>query len=369
MLCAFILLSGLIAATGCSSALDCSLNGICSGQACACNPGWVGSDCSALNIGAVNVTQGRNGLPFSSSWGGAVLLDNGVYHLFYSRILGNGCTLNQWQTNSACWHAVGTNPLGPFTDVAEVLQSFCHNAVPAIAPDGTYLLYHIGCGGVTPTNCSSDAPAPHSSHYGLEEVPTCVGGGGLYPRLLYATDINGPWSALPNPILNGSSPTSWDASVTNVAPVFLPNGTVLLAYRGKNASKAEKLGVASAPNWKGPYIQSVTGPIIAAPGEDPFPFIDRNGNYHILFHDFSATNGGHAYATEWTGPWYYTGAPAYNLTVTFTNGTTSNLSRRERPQLYFDPTSGNPTVLYTGVVPGPDHASLASFTLAAAITS
>jgi hypothetical protein len=40
-------------------------------------------------------------------------LDNGVYHLFYSRILGNGCTLNQWQTNSACWHAVGTNPLGP----------------------------------------------------------------------------------------------------------------------------------------------------------------------------------------------------------------------------------------------------------------
>ena len=50
-----------------------------------------------------------------------------------------------WSTNSLIRHAVADNPLGPFTASEEVMQPFAHNPTAVRAPDGTYLIYHIGC--------------------------------------------------------------------------------------------------------------------------------------------------------------------------------------------------------------------------------
>lgn len=274
--------AGCVLVLACSNDLDCSLNGVCNAGACDCRPGWVGGDCSALKIATVNASSGRNGLPVSSSWGGNALLVDGVYHLFYSvrrllgpastspftlrgsqRIIGDNCTLNQWETNSACWRATSLNPAGPFVDAEQVMGAFCHNTVPARAPDGTILVFHIGYGGGTPVKCSASAVAAR---------------GGLpwgAPMLLYAPSVTGPWQQL-GPLLVGT-PGAWDATITNASPWILPNGSVLLAFRGSSPNHTELLGVAAAPSWRGPYAKSVAGPILAQEGEDPFPFVDSAG--------------------------------------------------------------------------------------------
>lgn len=361
------LLAAPAAAAGCATDDDCSLNGVCVQNGCVCDPGWVGTTCGALNITTVDAADGYDGLPQGvSSWGGAALPGDGdgLWHLFYSKMEG-GCTLSSWTTNSACWRATGPSALGPFTDADTVLGPWCHNAVPSRAPDGTWLVYHIGCGGVTPKNCSSEEGA--AAEAGVEAQADPCGGIGSV-SILYADAPSGPWTPLGYVLLNGSSaPGAWDQSVSNVAPHILPNGTVLLAYRGKDANKRELLGVASAPHWRGPYTRALSGPIISQPGEDPWPWVDARGHAHLLFHDFTGFVGGHAFARSWGGPWQYTGVPAYNLSVTWTNGTAGALSRRERPQLRRDPVTGAPLVLYTGAILKADASSMASFTMAAAV--
>lgn len=363
---------------GCVTDTDCSLNGHCvvwSGV-CTCNPGWTGDSCASLNITTIDPLNGRNQLQNgSSSWGGGVIYDNGLYHMYYSQMV-MGCSLANWTSHSACWHASAANALGPFEVQGQVLDAFCHNAVPALAPDGTWLIYHIGCGGGNPTPCAghsatgiTDRPSASVAHDAAARDPA-MGCGVMNPTLMYSTaGPNGPWQPIGYQILNGTDGSNWDSVVTNVAPYFLPNGTVLLAFRGKDPSNKELLGVASAPHWSGPYTKSVAGPILPSTGEDPFPYIDQQGNYHILFHDFKEGGyvGGHVYATSWSGPWYYSQVPPYTTAVTWSNGTDAKLSRRERPQLYFDPATGAPQVLYNGVVPGPDAASMQCFTMAAAI--
>jgi hypothetical protein len=351
-------------AAACVNSSDCSLNGQCVQNVCSCRPGWVNTACAALDLAPVDPYAGRNGLAEgSSSWGGGVLEDDGgTYHLYYSKMV-DGCTLAQWQTNSACWHATSASASGPFTDSDQVLDAFCHNAVPARAPDGTWLLFHIGCGGgAPPKNCS--AGGAHEEGHETAEA-SCVGGG-LAPRVLSAPAPGGPWTPLNggDPILNGTA-NAWDNSITNVAPWIEPDGSVLLAFRGKDTARHELLGVAQAPSWRGPYEKTLPGPIISASGEDPVPFRDSDGFYHILFHDFSGFNGGHAFATSWGGPWTYASAPAYNLSITWVNGTTDVLSRRERPQLFFE--GGQPAYLYNGVVARADASTSASFTTAAKV--
>lgn len=357
--------SGLgTAAAACTTDEDCSLNGVCSsGGLCACDPGWVGPSCGALNISTVDPAAGYNHVgDGTSSWGGAALLDeaDGLYHLMYAKMEGRGCTLSAWTTNSACWHATAPSPTGPFTDVGPIMGPWCHNPVPVRATDGTWLVYHIGCPGVTPKICSGAEPA---------DAP--LGGCGIGSvSILFAPAPAGPWTPLGSVILNGSTAHgAWDAVVSNVAPFMLPNGSVLLAFRGKSAAGAELLGVAAAPHWRGPYARVSPDPIIAQAGEDPWPWVDGRGNVHILFHDFTSFVGGHAYARSWGGPWSYTGVPAYNLSVAWVNGTQGALARRERPQLLRDPATGAPRVLYTGVVAKADAASMASFTMAAVVHS
>lgn len=151
---------------------------------------------------------------------------------------------------------------------------------------------------------------------------------------------------------------------------MLANGSVLLAYRGENGTNGEMLSVASAPHWRGPYSRVTLQPIIADKGEDPWPWVDQRGNFHIIFHSFdeapvAAASGGHAFSSTWEGPWTY-GGLAYNNTVEWASGGPP-LAWRERPQLYLDPTTLRPLVLYNGAIPGPDASSMASFTMASVI--
>jgi len=78
---------------GCSSSLDCSLNGVCepSNSSCSCDPGWAGPSCGVLAL-APAPPGGLYGFgePFATtSWGGNAIFDasDARWHLFVTEVL------------------------------------------------------------------------------------------------------------------------------------------------------------------------------------------------------------------------------------------------------------------------------------------
>ena len=259
----------------CVSDSHCSRNGVCAAATglCACAAGWTGPHCSALDLEPVDASEGFNRLAQStSSWGGSAVYaeEDGLWHLFFSKMLGN-CTLAAWETNSACWHATAAAPEGPFGNESQVVGAFSHNCLVRRAADKTFLLYHIGDGaepGIK--NCSA--------------ADSGNGGGSVgdigFNSLRYSMSVWGPWTPLGFSILNGTGAASdWDSSITNLAPWPLADGSMLVGFRGKNStSRVERLGMATAPSWRGPYTKLVDRPILDVKfaqnsdvtGEDPF---------------------------------------------------------------------------------------------------
>jgi hypothetical protein len=342
-------------AHACTSDFDCSLNGECisSSGVCNCFPGWVGSTCAALNLRPANASQGMNMLPAGvSSWGGNAVEVDGKFHLYYAKMEGKGCTLNAWNSNSACWHAVGNSPQGPFTDVGVAVGVWCHGPSIHKAQDGTLVLWHIGKGNDdVARNCTKRSDNP--SYFGHQGR---IG----YITFHTSTSPYGPWKPFGKQILPGR-PGLWDSITTNPGPIHLYDGSVLLSYRGKIGS-TERVGLASAPHYTGPYTRVQSNPISNHTGEDPCVVVN-SGGVHVIFHDFAPTNGGHFFAKSASGPWTYASMPAYGKAVQWVNGSTTILTRRERPQFFFG-NNGTPQVLYTGVVGSGESSTQASFTLA-----
>jgi len=311
-----------------------------------CKLGGKGTDCGVLNLGPTDPKAGYN-VETWSEWCGSGINISSTYYLFASRI-DNHCGLNVWTSNSACVKAKSSNPVGPFSFVDYVLPAFCHNPTIHTAVDGTLLLYHIGDGTENPnseTKCTNGS-TPVNQTVGS-------GAGSSYVTIDYASSINGTWTPLGKAILTGGGTGTWDEGVTNPGPWMWPNGSVLLAYRGKDSNSKELLGIASAPNWKGPYTRLRSTPLFNTTGaEDPFLWQDVDDKYHILFNDKwedSVGVGGHAYSNDGIS-WVFSNTRAYTHLVDWVDGTATNMSRRERPQLLFD-SKRVPKVLYTAVKP------------------
>ena len=141
----------------CTAAHDCSLGGLCVAGKCACDPAFTGPNCAALNLQLAPRTPLWDAPPRTSSWGGNMVWDgsDGKWHLFFAEFLGH-CGLDSWGTNSQVSHATADHPAGPYTKQGVVQAPFHHN--PSVAYDnstGTFLLYSIGNGSATPTNCTT----------------------------------------------------------------------------------------------------------------------------------------------------------------------------------------------------------------------
>merc|ERR1711976_1029488 len=119
--------------------------------------------------------------------------------------------------------------------------------------------------------------------------------------------------------------------------------------------------------------------------EDPFVYLDNNGNFHAVFHHMYGegttsqwwmdTCGGHAFSRDGIS-WIYSGVAWGNpehprgYIANFTDSSSFNFTRLERPHLIFDG-QGNPTHLvsaaqygfgiFTG--PGDAHNDDASYTM------
>ena len=69
-----------------------------------------------------------------ASWGGNVVLVDGVYHMFVAEFA-NSCPLAYWGTNSMIVRAESNSPAGPFTFREVIVNTFSHN------PTGVLVIY------------------------------------------------------------------------------------------------------------------------------------------------------------------------------------------------------------------------------------
>ena len=130
----------------CTSAAQCQLNGVCTSSKCHCDAAWTGLNCSALDVLPSPIEGALYG-PSSqtSSWSGGVVKDEfSTYHLWAAE-MAEHCGLDSWTPNSMIRHATSSTPTGPFTPQEIVVGPFA-NPVPIRAPDGTWLIFKIGCG-------------------------------------------------------------------------------------------------------------------------------------------------------------------------------------------------------------------------------
>ena len=142
-------------------------------------------------------------------------------------------------------------------------------------------------------------------------------------------------------------------------PLWTPNDNttaVLLAYRGcpYDCGGWEMLNLALAKHYSGPYHRLHEQPVISQNSEDPFLWRDKRGHFHMLMHSLEAGGGfgdgpkvgRHAYARRLDGHWTFGNRTlAFNTSVQWTDGTSTDFYRRERPQLVFSD-DGQMTPLY-----------------------
>lgn len=354
----------------CNDAMDCNLNGECESGKCRCDAAWRTEDCGELALmpvpadlrGAYQTKVDLRDCGTScgpSSWGGLPIKGaDGRYHLFASQFVQN-CTLKGWLPGSTVVRAVSDDPMGPFVYAETVFETFHHN--PQVlrldaSQSGTgapmLVMYMIG----------GDAAPPAGS--GAQ----CVGTGGTaadphhlegYITLAHAPSELGPWTKFEHAILPSGEPGKWDAMVTNPGPLILANGSALLFFRGTNwpIDGYERIGLAkSEGGWRGPYGRLTDAPIWGPVDdqrkfvEDPYAWQSKRG-FHLLSHGHFDENGYYACAETAEGPWQFRVAPAYTNVLAVQGGGSATLVQRERPQIFFNASTGAPAILFTGVAP------------------
>ena len=330
----------------CMSDTDCSLNGVCVDKKCECDFPWKDSDngkehCSILDVlpfpndyvpayGGPRTSTEYIYNQSVSSWGGNILLgEDGLYHLFVSRMT-DGRGLKSWSSNSQIDHAIAKDPMDSFEYRDTVLSSEAHNASPLRSPNGSYLIFHIGDGNKTSSS----------------------GSGFLH----HSDSPYGPWYPLQ------------DLQCNNPAPVFDKNGTCYVACNqyGKfevfinldvfNGSWTHLTDLHFPDSWSGSGLRN----------EDPYLWIDHRNNFHLLAHRYDYRQGypwnpdalplpllvsGHGYSTDMINWEFNVEQQPYVPQIHFENGTIQNFSTFERPHFIFNTSTGFPSHLVNGVSP------------------
>eukprot|EP00039_Didymoeca_costata_P032509 m.38121 g.38121 ORF g.38121 m.38121 type:complete len:462 (+) comp9391_c0_seq2:271-1656(+) len=374
----------------CDTDLDCSLNGACTNGVCKCDAGWSNGahmSCELLNLKPANLSHGYNHLSLHkhdnysvSSWGATQIYndEDKLYHTFVGEMIGN-CGINGYETNEQIVHTTSKTRFGPWKRDGPVhpfaSSAVCPHAVRA--PDGTWLIFHTGCGNHSDpnsegygtnhslpiTNCvNGTTPAhpkygPHNHELLSKQTqnPTCGVASDITSVFASKTPF-GPWTQTrlktknaKVKVING---TAWpgchshlDPSLCDVpdfiggnpTPIILENGTTLVLFRAYNSNVTQckrlgivirpsppnqypgctMIGLARAAQWDAEY-EIIGGPIVAFQQEDPHIYKTKRG-FHAVFHGMDPWPsqvhvGRHAYSIDGIN-WHGGDVDAWNGTV------------------------------------------------------
>eukprot|EP01043_Picozoa_sp_COSAG02_P064142 COSAG02_NODE_9287_length_2266_cov_1.170743_5_plen_293_part_00 len=225
----------------------------------------------------------------SITWGGTVIEDGGLHHLFVDVCCYSPSTIMHDVNGCQTIHATSTNPLNEtfrFADVALPPQHDCPHITKG--SDGTYLLYNTGQSMDCATTCTGE-PAPNRTN--TKTVPQgdrpCSGTGFFGLNLATSKSLSGPWTLHDNiPIEGYGQPISSQTNV-NPSPLLLDNGTVIIAYT--DSANGEQIALAKTDNpVVGPYskLGAPSIPIFDHHCEDPFIYKVR-GSRHALFGNYA----------------------------------------------------------------------------------
>ena len=355
------------------SEIDCALNGICKESRCICDPGWQGEKCNYLKLKPPNRLEPHGYYNGSMpTWGGDVIFENGVYHAF---LTAKGFTdppldeSDNYDCNTAIVRLEGPSPTGPFTFAEVALPVFHHETHAIRAPDGTVLIYMIKYdGGEVPGLLTEGCLKPGCQTYNSSHRVIAMA---------WSSSVYGPWKEkiLFNPWPGPEDRESWLCQTNCPSVTFAPNGSVIMAFRGAQCQKPtlparqtkEKIAIAAAPHWSGPYTICSKDPIfgwvvpddwppsLVTPGqvmdnEDPFIWRTSRG-YHMLVHSqlnpFHQTRGGYGYSKDGLS-WTLLPDYIWETNMTWTDGSVSYFVRRQAPGLFLD-NEGYPLYLLTPV--------------------
>merc|ERR1711865_774181 len=278
--------------TTCSSAVDCSMAGLCVSGRCKCDPGWTGDDCNNLRLNpnaTVAVSSAKRNV-----WGGHAALNStsGAWH-WLGGVYEPGVPVSSWETSALAGHA------SQRTQNGHVVGKYTFDQI-VVQPSAGYAFDNgsIGCpylvANPNPWHNHSDAWLLFYTGYAAVENPAH----GRKVGVAYAASLEGPWVKWGRPVFEPGEPGTWDSSsVSAVGPFVLPNGTVMLSYKGLASHDASDptrectdgsghpcTGVVVAGHWSGPYRRLTTSPLLDTEDTSIFPSASSADGWHMMYH-------------------------------------------------------------------------------------
>jgi hypothetical protein len=217
-----IILTASHTAAPCADDDACNLNGRCKDGVCRCDAGWVGADCATLDLMPSMPHAGYRRTNVSS-WGGSVHFDAATkrWQMFAAEMT-LGCGIGAWEANSRIVRASSDCADGMYRFEEEVKGAFSHEPTVVQAPNGTWLLFHIG----DPHHADFPGSQPPRKDCKAGYTPRTAGNdtGNFHPpmEILSASQLTGPWTRLPRHAGEGD---------INPAPWVRANGSLLLLWR------------------------------------------------------------------------------------------------------------------------------------------
>lgn len=296
-----MLLSVLAHADGCHTDLDCRLNGKCDASTaqCSCFKPWVGSTCDTMQYkitpsaskNIYNTSDPRN------TWNGPIVTDpTGLFHIYVPLYkvgsLGGPTTV---------LHGIAKNVTGPWD----------WDSRPQISTHG----------GENP------AAVVYKDDAGKLQYTLWIGG-----KVLQAESADGPFNEIEGFSYPGGNP----------APIY-KDGAFYMTNQGTTQ-------IFTIPKLEGTWsvFSNINHTQIPEPAEyyhteDPFMWIDQNGNWHIINHAYrndeylhcgNSTVSAHWYSTDGKD-WKWSPQP-YTHTVEYDDGSSHTYTTLERPNIHFD---------------------------------
>jgi len=169
----------------------------------------------------------------------------------------------------------------------------------------------------------------------------------------------------------------WNCQLADPALLLHSNGTSVIAYRGTRCESAdghtdhtERIGLLVASDWRGPYVAEESpilddDQVMNGGLEDLFLWQDHRGTHMIVHsqaqdhaYDLSLNQatfhhkkkrGAYLFSADGKQRWSLSDWELFPSEIRYEDGTTQFLLKQQRPSLIFDPSTGRPSHLITGV--------------------